>query len=394
MKLNSQTYKFTDPGKIGSVALVMGVAGLAATAFGYYTDTDQFFFSYLISFLFWISIALGALFFTLLHHLVDAEWSTVIRRWSESLMAPLSLMALLFLPILFGMHNLFHWSNADVMANDLILQGKAAYLNPTFFVIRSAGYFVIWGVLVTLLNRTSQKQDAGGSKSLTQRLRKISAPGMILFAITISFSSFDWIMSLDAHWFSTIFGLYWYSGSFVAVLCVMILMGLYQRSKSILRTEVTLEHYHDLGKLLFSFIVFWAYMGFSQYLLIWYANIPEETVWFYHRWYNDWQWVSLVLLFGHFALPFLVLITRAAKRNPVVLGATAVWILLMRWFDILWLVGPNLHEHGPHISWMDFTSMIGIGGIFIWFVWRHYVSHPVLPVGDISLSSSMKFENH
>lgn len=394
MKLDYNTYRFTDAGKLSSIALIVGLLGLAVSAIGYFTNPDQFFFSYLNSFLFWVSIALGGLFFTMLHHLVDAEWSTVIRRWSESLMAPLPVMGVLFIPILLGMHNLFHWSHAEIVANDTLLQGKAAFLNPTFFVIRSLGYFVIWGILVTLLNRFSLRQDSGASDSLTQKLRKVSAPGMILFAITISFSSFDWMMSLDAHWYSTIFGLYWFSGSFVAVLCMMVLMGLYQRSKSILKNEVTSEHYHDLGKLIFGFTVFWAYMGFSQYLLIWYANIPEETVWYYHRWYNNWQWVSLVLIFGHFALPFLVLITRAAKRHPVVLGVTALWLLLMRWFDLLWLTGPTLHQHGPHISWMDFTSMAGIGGLFIWYVWRWYSSHPVLPVGDVSLQRSIEFENN
>ena len=149
-----------------------------------------------------------------------------------------------------------------------------------------------------------------------------------------------------------------------------------------------------MGKLMFGFVVFWAYMGFSQYMLIWYANIPEETVWFYVRWYNDWRWVSLVLIFGHFALPFLVLITRASKRHLAILGGSAIWLLAMRWFDLHWLAMPNLHEQGPHFSWLDFTSLAGIGGIFVWYFWRQYTSHPIVPVGDPTLDNSIKFLNN
>lgn len=393
MRIDKQTYKFTDAGSLGKISLAIGIAGLAASGAGYFVDSAQFYYSYLVAFMFWLSIGLGGLFFTLLHHLTGAEWSTVIRRWSETAMATIPLMAILFIPILLGMRDLFHWSHADVVAQDAILSGKAGYLNPTFFTIRSIGYFVIWSLLVLNLYRTSLKQDHGGSESITKKLRAISAPGMILFAVTISFSSFDWLMSLDAHWFSTIFGVYWFSGSFLSLLCFIVLLGLYQRKDSILKEEVTIEHYHDLGKLIFGFIVFWAYMGFSQYMLIWYANIPEETVWYYHRWYNDWQGMSLLLIFGHFVLPFLALLTRASKRNLVVMGTMSVWILAMRWVDIYWLVFPNLHQHGPHYSWMDCTAMIGIGGIFVWYYWRKYTAHPIMPVGDESLGNSLDFEN-
>ncbi len=393
MRLDPQTYRVTEPGKLGSISLIVGLVGLTASAWGYFADSAQFFHSYLVAFVFWLSMGLGGLFFTMLHHLVDAEWSTVLRRWAESAMATLPMMALFVIPVLWGMPDLYHWSHVDVVAQDEILQAKAGYLNPTFFVIRSIGYFVIWGLLVTYLYRSSLKQDQGHSDALTQRLRKISAPGMILFALTISFAAFDWLMSLDAHWYSTIFGVYWFSGAFLSVLCFMVLLGLYQRQKSILNETVTLEHYHDLGKLIFGFIVFWAYMGFSQYLLIWYANIPEETVWFAHRWQGGWKWMSLVLVFGHFVLPFLALMTRAAKRNMIVLGTTAVWLLVMRWVDFYWLTFPNLHEHGPQISWIDFTTLAGVGGIFIWFFWRKYTANPVIPVGDRSLAGSLRFEN-
>lgn len=393
MKLDQDTFRFTDKGRLGSVALTVGLIGLAVTALGYFTDTKQFFHSYLVAFAFWTSIGLGGLFFTMLHHLVNAEWSTVIRRWSESAAATLPLMAIFSIPVFLGMHDLYLWSHADVVANDPILTGKAAYLNPTFFIVRSIGYFVIWSFLALSLYRTSLKQDGGHSANMTQRFRRISAPGMVLFAVTISFASFDWLMSLDAHWYSTIFGVYFFTGSLLSVLSLMVLVGIYLRKQSILKDVITTEHYHDLGKLMFGFIVFWAYMGFSQYLLIWYTNIPEETVWFYHRWYSGWRWVSLLMIFGHFVLPFVVLITRAAKRNLISLGSMAVWILLMRFVDLHWLVFPTLYEHGPHLSWMDVTAMVGVGGIFVWYFWRQYSSHPVIPIGDPSLKNSMRFEN-
>jgi hypothetical protein len=383
----------TDSGKTGPIALIIGLAGLAGSGWGYTTDSPQFFYSYLVAYVFWLSIGLGGLFFTMLHHLVDAEWSTVIRRWAESAMATLPLMAVLVIPILWGMPELYHWSHADVVAADELLQAKSAYLNPTFFVIRSIGYVVIWSVLAILLHRASLRSDRGHSDALTQRLRRLSAAGMIAFALTISFAAFDWMMSLDAHWYSTIFGVYWFAGSFLAVLCFMVLFGLYQRRMAILHQSVTVEHYHDLGKLMLAFVVFWAYMGFSQYFLIWYTNIPEETIWFAHRWHGGWKWMSLVLVFGHFALPFVALITRAAKRNMIVLGATALWLLAMRWVDIYWLTIPNLHEHGPHITWIDFATLAGVGGLFIWFFWRKYTANPVIPVGDRSLPRSLEFEN-
>lgn len=399
MKLDTKTFKLTDTGKLGSTALIAGLLGLAVSASGYFVDSVQFFHSYLVAFVFWVSFGLGGLFFTMLHHLVDAEWSTVIRRLSESAMATLPMMALFVIPILFGMHDLYHWSHAEVVAHDEILSGKAVYLNPTFFTVRSIGYFVIWGLLSRFLLRNTLKQDEqkkphnDKAEAITQRFRMISAPGMILFALTISFASFDWMMSVDAHWYSTIFGLYWFSGSFLAILSFMVLFALHLRNRSILRDIITVEHYHDLGKLIFGFIVFWAYMGFSQYMLIWYANIPEETIWFAHRWHGSWKWMSLTLLFGHFVLPFLALLTRAAKRHMVVLGITAAWLLVMRWVDIYWLIFPSIYKDGPQFSWMDLTTLIGIGGIFIWFFWRNYTAHPVLPLGDRSLENSIKFEN-
>ena len=201
-------------------------------------------------------------------------------------------------------------------------------------------------------------------------MKRISAPGMILFAITLTFASWDWLMSLDAHWYSTIFGAYYFSGCALSALVLVTLTAIYLRSKQVLVHQITVEHYHDLAKLTFAFTVFWAYMAFSQYFLIWYANIPEETIWFKHRWDGSWKTISLLLVIGHFAVPFLVLISRAAKRSTKVLLSAGVWLLFMHWIDLYWLVMPNLHQHGFVPSWMDLTTMLGIGGIFLGLTWK------------------------
>jgi len=394
MQFDPRTYKLTDSGNLGPAALVIGVIGLVLSAVGYFVDARQFFHSYLTGYFFWLSLALGGLFFTMLHHIVGARWSVVLRRISENIMCVLPIMALFAVPLLFGIGELFHWSHSDAVAGDHLLQGKAGYLNTTFFIIRLVAYFVVWIVLTLMLNKISLKQDLGHQPSFTKKMRVISAPGIILFALTVTFASFDWLMSLDPHWYSTIFGVYIFAGSLLGMLSLMTVMVLYLGKNGILDKEITVEHYHDLGKLMFAFIIFWGYMAFSQYFLIWYGNIPEETVWFLHRWESSWKTVSLIIVFGHFVIPFFLLFPRGTKRNPKMLTIIALWILIMHFIDLYWLVLPTLHPHGVHVSWMDITAVIGPGGIFIWYLWRKTAARPLLPVGDPNLEASKRFVNH
>jgi hypothetical protein len=200
-------------------------------------------------------------------------------------------------------------------------------------------------------------------------------------------------MSLDAHWYSTIFGAYVFAGSVMAGLAFIALLALSLRARGILVEEITVEHYHDLAKLTFAFVIFWAYMAFSQYLLIWYANIPEETIWFEHRWHGSWKIVSLIVVFGHFVVPFFVLVTRAAKRNFGALKFITVWLLLMHWVDIYWLVMPSHSEHGVSLSWMDAAAMLLVGGVSFWYLWRRLAAQPLLPLSDPKLSESIRFSN-
>lgn len=391
MTAETNKYTISNKGSLGKMSLIAGIALLAASFAGYFMDGPQFFHSYLLGYLFWLSVALGGLFFTLATHLFGAEWSIVLRRITEATMYTIPVLAILFIPILFGMHDIFHWTHEEVVKQDAILNAKSGYLNFNFFVIRALIYFTIWFLLSRVLYKLSLKQDKEPSDALILKINKISAPGMILFALSITFASFDWIMSLEPHWFSTIFGVFYFGGSFLAILCFIILMAFYLRSQGYLVNEISVEHYHDLGKLIFAFLVFWGYIGFSQYFLIWYANIPEETVWYDMRWENGWSLITLMLVFGHFLVPFMALTFRATKRNFALLKIISVWVLVMHALDMYWLTAPTFaHGHGPHLSWMDVTILLGIGGIFVWNVWNNISSNPLIPVSDRRLTKSIE----
>ncbi|MFQ5651207.1 MAG: hypothetical protein ACE5IY_14805 [bacterium] len=377
----------------GKAALVVGGAGLLLSLAGGLVDSKQFFYSYLTAFVFWTTIGLGGLFFVMLHHLTGATWSVVLRRIAEVLMITLPLMALFFIPIFLGRYELFPWTHAEAVAGDHLLHKKAPYLNTTFFVMRAAIYFGIWTILAFNLYNNSLRQDENGTPPVLRKMRSTSAPGMVLFAFTLTFASFDWLMSLEPNWYSTIFGVYVFSGTLLSVLAFLLLAALYLRNRGVLKQSITTEHYHDLGKLLFAFTVFWAYIAFCQYFLIWYGNIPEETTFYLQRWQGSWKAVSLLIVFGHFALPFLVLITRAAKRNLVVLRVMGLWLLFMHWVDVHWLVLPRLHERGVSFSWMDLTTMLGIGGPLLWFFWKNLAANALVPVRDPNLKASLQFIN-
>jgi hypothetical protein len=393
MQLDDITYRLDHPGRTGMVAFFIGFAGILLCVLGYMTDAEKFYYSYLVAFAFWLEIGLGALFFVMLHHLTGAVWSVVVRRIAEGLMITLPLMVLFFIPIVFGMHDLFHWSHHDVIAQDPMLQRKTPYLNTAFFLFRAAIYFAIWSLLCRSLWKISIRQDQAYDVGQAKKLRRISAPGMILLTITLSFAAIDWLMSLDPHWYSTIFGVYYGSGAMLAIMAILIQSALHLRVRGVLAKEITIEHYHDLGKLFFAFMILWAYMAFSQYFLIWYANIPEETEWFRHRWGGGWKTLSLIIVIGQFGVPFLALMSRSAKRNLKVLGFFSLWILAMRWIDLYWIVMPTMRPESYHFNWIDFPPMLAIGGIVVWFAWRHLSAHPLVPVNDPKLRASIEFIN-
>ena len=393
MKYDGSTFRLTDTGGLPRLLFIIGGAGLALTFAGWIFSADQFFFSYLTGFAYWWTLAMGGLFFTMLHHLTNATWSVVLRRIAESFMSVLPWFALLFVPLLFGLNNLYIWSVPEIALEDHIIHGKVAYLNDTFFVIRTVIFFAAWTVLTLRLRKLSFAQDAGHTESIRKSFGKTSAVGMIFFALTLTFASFDWMMSLDPHWFSTIYGVYIFGGMLLSFLSLVTVTGRFLQGKGVLTNAVTAEHFHDLARLMFAFTIFWAYIAFSQYFLIWYGNIPEETLWFLHRWEGSWKVPSILLLFGHFIIPFLALMLRAVKRSAALTIALGIWILIMHWVDIYWLVMPSLHHHSAHLSWMDFTAFVGFGGLFLGLALRNFSRRPLVPVGDPRLLNSINFKH-
>ncbi|AKU92810.1 hypothetical protein [Vulgatibacter incomptus] len=381
--------------RVAVSAFAVGVLGIAATLLGTtLLEPTQAFGSYLFAYMLFLSLGLGSLFFVLLHHITGSKWGVVVRRLAEASMSTLPLFALLFIPILVGMHHLYEWADPAEVAHDALLQEKSAYLNVPFFVIRAVLYFVFWTLLSIYLSRKSVQQDKGDGARILASLKTFSAPGMMIFGLTTTFAAFDWLMSLSPHWFSTIFGVYYFAGGIQGTLALLIVIAFLLQRSGLLAGVVTIEHYHDLGKLLFGFTVFFAYIAFSQYFLIWYANIPEETFWFLDRW-GPWAGTSLALILMTFVLPFIVLLSRHAKRNLAPLLIAAIIVLIGRAIDIFWLVLPSLdHDHmGPQVGWITFSALLGIGGLYVGMLAWRLGKNPLIPVGDPFLRSSLGHEN-
>ena len=374
---------------IGIVMLIIG----AGASFAMKGDGEQFAYSWLVSFLYFMSIGLGALFFVLVQFATKSGWGIVVRRIAENAAASLILLSVAFIPVYLSLTKLYHWTNAEHVAHDPVLQSKAPYLNASRFLIFGIAYFVIWSFLAWKFRSGSVRQDSSGDTSITRSLVRWAGPGIMLFAITTTFASFDWAMSLTPHWYSTIFGVYFFSGSLVAVFSFvsLVVIGLQRAGK--LDGVVTAEHLQDLGKLLFAFIVFWAYIGFSQFFLIWYANIPEETEWYLARAEGSWADLTLALAIGHFVVPFFLLMSRHVKRNRLGLGLFSVLMLVMHFVDLHWVVMPTLHHEGFTPTLLDFTTLLAIGGLFLTAFGLGLSRSKLVPVKDPRLIESITFEN-
>ncbi|MHC4991566.1 MAG: quinol:cytochrome C oxidoreductase [Planctomycetota bacterium] len=333
------------------IAAVVGVAAVAAgLVISLLADVApaRIFRSYMVAYILVLSVSLWGLMFTMLQHATRAGWSVTVRRLCEMLASNLQWLWILFIPIAAGMFfstrtHLFEWNIPEVVAHDEILQHKAPYLNSTFWLIRAALFFIIWAFLARYFVGNSIAQDREGHVEFTRRCERLAPVGLLLFAITSTMASIDWIMALEPHWFSTMFGVYFFAASSCSFIATVILLVFFLQRAGKLRTQITLDHYQDLGKLLFAFgIVFWAYIAYSQMMLIWYANIPEETTWFIVRTVGGWWGVSLLLIFGHFIVPFVLLISKHPKRNPAVLAALAAWMLMMAYVDFYWAIMPQV----------------------------------------------------
>lgn len=394
MEFNAQTYTFTNPGRFGRTMTIVGVAGVLLSLLGLLLNPGQFYFSWLVAFSFWVTIALGGLFAVMIHWLTGATWSVVVRRIGEAVMATLPWFVLPAIVVLLGAHHIYSWSDPAEIAAEPGLLKKVAYLNVPFFTIRAIFYFAVWSFLALRLRKLSLAQDAGWSPDAKHKFLTTSAPGTIAYALTVTFAGFDWWMSLQPLWYSTIYGVYFFSGGIMSIMAMYALVVHGLHAQGVLTREITVEHKHDIGKLLFAFMVFWAYMALSQYLLIWYANLPEETTFFKARWIGSWKPVSVFLAVGGFAIPFVLLMSRTTKRSRWGLSIFAIWLLAMHWVDTYWNVMPVFHKQGVVLSWMDLTTFVGIGGLFLALFWRFYTGAPLLPVSDPKLQDSIEFVNH
>jgi hypothetical protein len=374
---------------VGLAAMVLGVALLA---FSGRADPQRALAAWLVAFVFFLTIALGCLYFVLIHTAMQGAWGVVVRRVAENAAGTLPLFAFLFLPLALGLHQLYPWSRPDA-AQDPLLRWKQPYLNEAFFYARAALYLAVWSATALWFLRLSSRQDREPSEALAARLRRFSGPLLIPLGLTHTFAAFDWLMSLDPHWYSTIFGVYSFSGALVGGFAFLGLAAVAMRRAGLLPGVMSAEHLHDLGKLLFAFTTFWAYIAFSQYFLIWYGNLPEETVYYRHRLEGPWLAASALLAVGHFAVPFFYLLPRAVKRSPAALAAGAGWMLLMHLLDVYWMVVPAVPGHGASPGLLDVGALLAVGGAFLAvFAWR-LRRQPLVPVGDPRLAESLAFEN-
>jgi hypothetical protein len=374
--------------------------------------------AYLNGFMFAMALAFGGLIFTIIQHLVRANWSIVVRRLAEHAMFALPFVALAGLPLLIGHggHSVFEWMHVEAVLEDPMLKAKVAYLNTSSFGARFALYMVIWSVVSLLFWSWSRKQDAAKTDEeaaeYSYKQRFLAPIGLILFALSMTFGAFDFMMSLDPHWFSTIFGVYYFAGialtfhAFLVIVCFLL-----QRS-GMLKGVVTPEHYHDLGKFMFGFTVFWTYIGFSQYFLIWYANIPEETNWFMYRAHGQWLSLSILIIFGRFVIPFFLLLRRGWKRNPNYLVVMSVFVVFMQFVDMFWLIQPPFAHHAAHrfehegahdvaqffethisITGADIGFLIGFTGLFLALFGWSLATSKLVPIKDPRLEESLNHEN-
>ncbi len=386
------------------LALVVGLLTAGSGADGQGRAMPHFAHAYVVGYSFWLTISLGAMILVCIQHTMRSGWSVVLRRLAELTAATMPILAVLFVPILFMMDWLFPWTDPNVVAVDAVIIGKHPYLQTGFFIARWVVYFAVWIWISKRLLGLSVSQDTSGDPQLTRKLEKLGPPAILAFALTISFAMIDLWMTLDPHWFSTMFGVYAFSGAMVGFMAGLILVVRLLQRLGALKGVVTVEHYHDMGKLLFAFTLFWGYIAFCQFMLIWYANIPEETVWFKYRWSDGWMVVSLVLILGHFVIPFVGLLSRHVKRNLAPLIFWAAWQFVMHLVDIYWVVMPNLtiprkYWDRPAIyeSWtpnlLEPLVWAGVGALFVGYLLKTASDKNLVAIRDPRLGESRGFHN-
>jgi hypothetical protein len=369
--------------------LVAGAAGLAVSLVGWFMNPAQFFQSYLTAYMLVLGATLGCLALGMIHQLSGGAWGVVTRRLIGAASRVLPVITLLFVPVVVGMPHLYEWTHADVVAADEVLRHKAPYLNTPFFLLRAAIYFAVWNGLSYFLNKWSVDQDRTGDPRVPRRMQVLSGGGLLAYGLTITFASFDWLMSLDPHWFSTIYGVLVIGGQGLTAMAVLIIALTWLSRRQPLEAIVVPAHFHDLANLMLAFVMLWAYFSFSQYLIIYSGNLPEEITWYTHRLQSSWRFVGLLLVLAHFVVPFLLLLSRPLKREPEVLVKVAIGIVLVRVVDLFWLIAPQFHQEHLSISWMDIVLPLALAAIWIaCFLWQ-LRGRAVLPIHDPQFTEAL-----
>lgn len=381
--------------KVSTIGFILLAVGTILIAASFMVNKERALFDYLIMYMFIISIALGSLALVALEYLVGASWSTPFRRISEFLSSMIPLLILLVIPIILGMHDLYHWTHREAVEADPILKGKEPYLNNQFFLIRLGIYFIVWFLFFIAFIKNSKNQDKDGNVIYTKRNTTLSTVFAPVFMITLTFCAIDLMMSLEPHWYSTIYGVYYFAGTIVAAFASLTLISVLLKQNGYLDPRIGNDHFYSMGTMMFGFNIFWAYIAFSQLVLQWYADIPEETFWYIMRWEGSWKYVSLGLLFFHFVLPFLILLPRSVKTNLNRLKVMSIWLLVAHYLDLYWLIMPTYtHKaglHGPVFSWNEIGFPLVIIGLFMIIFRYKSTKNNLMPVKDPKLEAGLNF---
>jgi len=387
--------EYFEGSRFAGLSLVLGVVAVIALALclvGAFVSPHQFSYSWLFAFGFFFTVCAGCFFWTIVHHATDAEWSVVVRRQLENIAALLTVLAVLFVPILLLRHHLYSWMDIP-RGVEAALDSKRAYLNSQFFVLRAVVFLGFFLLAALALRRFSVLQDKDGNPRFTIDMRKMSFISLPMFALCLTFGAFDWFMSLNYRWFSTMFGVYIFAGTAGSSMALLVVVITALRQAGYLKDVITVEHYHIMGKWMLAFCVFWAYIGFGQYMLIWYANIPEETQFFITRNTQSWWAMSMLLVVGRFFIPFPILLMQSVKKHPHQLAILAGWMLFMQMLDIYIIVLPALHGTGVHVSIWDLVSLIAIGATLAFVYLRLLPRTSLFPVRDPRLIESLNLVN-
>ncbi len=387
--------EYFESSRFAGLSFILGiiaVVGLGLSVLGAFFWPEQFAYSWLFGWAFFFTLCAGSFFWIIVHHAVDAEWSVIVRRHWENAAMLFPLVALFFIPVFLLRHHLYEWMNI-ARGVDHVLDSKRAYLNLPFFTIRAIFFFAYFSFFAFLFRKLSVRQDGDGNPASTLTMRRLAFIGLPLFGLSLTFGAWDWLAALNYKWFSTMWGVYIFAGACGSSMSLAVLVMAALRKAGYLENIMTNEHFHFMGKWMLAFTVFWAYIGFSQYMLIWYANIPEETDYFILRNTESWNLLSLLLVIGRFFIPFALLLLRSTKTHVNYLCMVAGWIVCMQLLDMYIVVMPELHRNGVHLSLLDLVPLLGIGASLAFVYLRILGKSSMFPVRDPRLMESLRAVN-